>query len=318
MIEAESLTKRYGPLTAVDGVSFRAERGDVLGFLGPNGAGKTTTVRIITGYMPATTGRVSVAGRDVFEHSREVKRSIGYMPERPPLYRDMVVHKYLDYVAELKGLDRSSRKSAVARAISSCGLDDVAGRLTGHLSKGYQQRLGIAQAIVNDPEVLILDEPTIGLDPRQIVEVREMIKSLAGKRTVILSSHILNEVSRICNRIVIINRGKIVADDYLEALRKSAASTLKIRLRLKTRPAELEDEVKSLPGVESVRREEDSWLVEARPESAVTDELARMVTQKGWGLEEIAHLELSLEDVFLSLVEKAENVPETATAQGGR
>jgi len=314
MIEVESLTKRYGPLTAVDGVSFRAERGDVLGFLGPNGAGKTTTVRIITGYMPATEGRVAVAGHDVFEHPREVKRKIGYLPERPPLYGDMVVYKYLDYVAELKGMDRSSRKKAVDRAISGCGLDDVAGRLAGHLSKGYRQRLGIAQAIVNDPEVLILDEPTIGLDPRQMVEAREMIKSLAGRRTVILSSHILSEVARICNRVIIIHRGKIVADDYLEALRKSAGSTLKIRLRVKAEAPELEDEVKSLPGVKSVNRREDSWLVEAGPGSAVTDELAKMVVQKGWGLEEIAHLELSLEEVFLSLVEKAERGEETAAA----
>ncbi len=306
MIEAESLSKRYGHLMAVEDVSFKAERGDVLGFLGPNGAGKTTTMRILTGFMPATDGRAVVAGYDVFERPREVKRRIGYLPERPPLYKDMVVRKFLEFVAELKGLDRSQRSASVAKAIDSCGLEEVADRLAGHLSKGFQQRLGIAQAVVHDPEVLILDEPTIGLDPRQIVEMRDMIRSLAGDRTVILSSHILAEISQICSRVVIIHRGKIVAHDSIDVLRKSIQSAERVKLRVRNDDPSLAEALKVLPGVKSVTKEGEEWLIEAEPDSGAAEAVAKMVLDKGWGLEEVARVQLSLEDVFLHLVDKAE------------
>jgi len=306
MIEAESLSKRYGPNLAIEAVSFKADRGDVLGFLGPNGAGKTTTMRILTGFMPASEGRAKVAGYDVFEHPREVKRRIGYLPERPPLYRDMIVRDYLSYVAELKGLAGSQRETAIEKVISSCGLDEVDNRLAGHLSKGFQQRLGIAQAMVNDPEVLILDEPTIGLDPKQIVEMREMIKSLAGNRTVILSSHILAEVSQICNRVVIINRGKIVANDYIDTLRKPLKSMERVRLRVRKDDPSLAETIKALPGVKAISRKGDAWLIEADPNSGTAEKAAKVIIDKGWGLEEAAHVEMSLEDVFLRLIEEAD------------
>jgi len=316
MIEAESLSKRYGPLTAVDNISFKAEKGDVLGFLGPNGAGKTTTMRIITGFMPPSEGRATVAGMDVFEKSREVKSRIGYLPERPPLYQDMVVRTYLDYVAELKGLNRSQRGEAVERVVESCGIGEVADRLAGHLSKGYQQRLGIAQAMVNDPEVLILDEPTIGLDPKQIVEMRDMIRKLAGERTVILSSHILGEVSRICNKVVIINRGKIVANDTIEALKKSLQSTERVTMRLQKGDPSVGDAVEKLPGVKSVSKSGGTWNIESEPGSGTVENVAQLVIDKGWGLEEVSHVDISLEDVFLQLVRESEDEREAGLQEG--
>lgn len=315
MIEAQSLSKRYGTLTAIENVTFKAEKGDVLGFLGPNGAGKTTTMRIITGFMPASDGHAKVAGFDVFDNPKEIKKRIGYLPERPPLYRDMLVDKYLDFVAELKGLNGAQRKTAVKKAADSCGLGDVLDRVAGHLSKGYQQRLGIAQAIVNDPEVLVLDEPTIGLDPKQIVEMREMIRHLAGNRTVILSSHILSEVSQICNRIVIINRGKIIAHDSIDSLKKSLGSSERVRVRVRSKDASVEAALKSLPGFKSLLREDDSWIVTAEQGSKAAEKIAKMTLDKGWGFEEVANLELSLEDVFLQFVEKDEAARKAAAPQ---
>jgi ABC-2 type transport system ATP-binding protein len=215
MIEVVSLTKRYGELAAIRDVSFTAAPGQILGFLGPNGAGKTTTMRIITGFLPATTGTVRVDGFDVFEQSAEVRRRIGYLPENPPLYNDMSVPSYLRFVAKLKGLRRGDVAVALERVLDTCGLRQVRDRLLGHLSKGYRQRVGLAQALIHDPPVLILDEPTIGLDPRQIIEIRSLIRTLGGKRTVILSTHILPEVSQVCDKVVIINEGHIVIEDQV-------------------------------------------------------------------------------------------------------
>jgi len=218
MIEVANLSKRYGDLSAIRDVSFTASPGQILGFLGPNGAGKTTTMRIITGFLPATSGTVRVDGFDVFEQSSEVRRRIGYLPEAPPLYDDMGVVPYLRFVARLKGMSRGDIPAALERVLETCGLAAVRDRLLGHLSKGFRQRVGLAQALIHDPPVLILDEPTIGLDPRQIIEIRSLIKTLGGKRTVVLSTHILPEVAQVCDKVVIINEGRIVVEDLLANL----------------------------------------------------------------------------------------------------
>jgi len=218
MIEVANLSKRYGELAAVRDASFTAPTGQILGFLGPNGAGKTTTMRIITGFLPATSGTVRVEGFDVFAQSSEVRRRIGYLPESPPLYNDMTVAGYLRFVAKLKGMARGALAGALDRVLETCGLTGVRDRLLGHLSKGFRQRVGLAQALIHDPPVLVLDEPTIGLDPRQIIEIRSLIKTLGGKRTVVLSTHILPEVSQVCDKVVIINDGRIVVEDQLANL----------------------------------------------------------------------------------------------------
>lgn len=218
MIEVSRLTKRYGDLVAIEDVSFTAGKGQILGFLGPNGAGKTTTMRIITGYLPATSGTVRVHGFDVFNDSLEVRRRIGYLPENPPLYNDMTVISYLRFAGRIKGIPRGSLPAAIERVISTCGLSGTERRLLGHLSKGYRQRVGLAQALIHDPPALILDEPTIGLDPKQIVEIRTLIRQLAGERTVILSTHILPEVAQLCDKVVIINEGQVIVEDSLANL----------------------------------------------------------------------------------------------------
>jgi len=223
MIEVRELTKRYGDRVAVDSISFSAERGQILGFLGPNGAGKTTTMRMLTGFLPPSSGSARVAGFDVFSESSEVRRRIGYLPENPPLYADMTVRSYLGFVARLKGLKRGQVGAACERVMDRTGLAAVSGRLLGHLSKGFRQRVGLAQALVHDPEVLVLDEPTIGLDPRQIIEIRSLIKELAGERTVILSTHILPEVSQTCDKVVIINEGRIACEGTLADLTRDAS-----------------------------------------------------------------------------------------------
>ena len=218
MIEVENLTKAYGPVTAVDHVSFTVNKGEILGFLGPNGAGKTTTMRIITGYMPATAGTVLIDGLDIFTESLEARRKIGYLPENPPLYLDMRVEAYLRFVAKLRSVPRAKVQSALDHVLQVCGLTDMAHRICGQLSKGYRQRVGLAQALIHDPPVLVLDEPTIGLDPRQIHEIRGLIHELSGNRTVVLSTHILPEVSQICDKVVIIADGHVVLEEYLKQL----------------------------------------------------------------------------------------------------
>jgi ABC-2 type transport system ATP-binding protein len=218
MIEVRNLTKRFGDLVAIRDISFTAGMGEVLGFLGPNGAGKTTTMRVITGFMPATTGTVKVAGYDIFDDSYEVRKRIGYLPENPPLYNDMTVVTYLHFVAKIRGIAKAELSDSMDRVLRTCGLTEVTNRVVGHLSKGYRQRVGLAQALIHNPAVLVLDEPTIGLDPRQIIEIRTLIRELAGQRTVILSTHILPEVQQLCEKVVIINRGHIVIEDTLPNL----------------------------------------------------------------------------------------------------
>ena len=221
MVEVSHLTKYYGQFPAVQNISFTAQRGEILGFLGPNGAGKSTTMRIISGFMPASEGSVSVEGFDVFKEPYEIRRRLGYLPENPPLYQDMTVGSYLKFVARIKGLPRREIHTAVEATLEKCSLESVASRLVGHLSKGYRQRLGIGQALIHNPPVLILDEPTLGLDPRQIIEIRSLVKNLSGDRTVILSTHLLQEVSQICDKVVIINEGKITVENYLKELVQS-------------------------------------------------------------------------------------------------
>jgi ABC-2 type transport system ATP-binding protein len=218
MIEVRNLTKRYGDLIAVNQVSFTAQKGEIVGFLGPNGAGKTTTMRIITGFLPATSGTVKVDGFDIFDDSHEVRKRIGYLPETPPLYADMTVNSYLEFVGRIKGLSRAALPEAVDRAVQRCGLTEVTRRVLGHLSKGFRQRVGLAQALIHEPNVLVLDEPTIGLDPRQIRDIRSLIKELAGERTVILSTHILPEVVQLCRKVVIINDGRVMVEDQIDHL----------------------------------------------------------------------------------------------------
>ena len=220
MIEVRNLTKRYGDLVAIHDVSFTAATGQILGFLGPNGAGKTTTMRIITGYMPATSGTVKVAGYDIFDDSYEVRKRIGYLPESPPLYGDMTVTSYLRFVGRIRGIAKAQLGDSLDRVLHACGLTEVTGRVVGHLSKGFRQRVGLAQALIHNPSVLVLDEPTIGLDPRQIIDIRTLIKELSGERTVILSTHILPEVSQLCEKVVIINEGRITMEDTLANLTK--------------------------------------------------------------------------------------------------
>lgn len=218
MIEVRNLTKRFGDIVAVADVTFTAAKGQILGFLGPNGAGKTTTMRIVTGFMPATSGTVKVAGFDIFDQSYEVRKRIGYLPENPPLYGDMTTEGYLRFVGRIKGVAKADLADAVDRVLQRCGLTEVTGRLLGHLSKGFRQRVGLAQALIHDPSVLVLDEPTIGLDPRQIREIRTLIRELAGERTVILSTHILPEVAQLCEKVVIINDGRVAVDGLLADL----------------------------------------------------------------------------------------------------
>ncbi len=223
MIEVKNLTKRYGDLVAVSNISFTAAKGQILGFLGPNGAGKTTTMRVITGFMPATSGTVKIAGFDIFEHSYECRKRIGYLPENPPLYNDMTVLSYLRFVGRIRGVAKAELNDAVDRVLRACGLTDVPQRVIGHLSKGYRQRVGLAQAMIHNPDVLVLDEPTIGLDPRQIIDIRSLIKELASNRTVILSTHILPEVTQLCDKVVIINQGRIVVEEMLETLTRGTS-----------------------------------------------------------------------------------------------
>ncbi len=303
MISVKNLTKQYENVRAIDRISFDVQRGEIVGFLGPNGAGKTTTMRILTGFMPATSGVAEVCGHDVFEAPYEVKKRIGYLPEVPPLYPEMTVQEYLSYVAILKAIPKEQRSQAVSRVIEKCRLGDVQKRIMGHLSKGYQQRVGLAQALVHDPQVLVLDEPTIGLDPKQILEIRSLIKELAGGHTVILSTHILPEVTQMCQRIIIINEGKIVAEDTYDQLSAQFRKTDKVELQLRNPQGALE-KLKSIPGVIQVVRDDQkqgAFLIECHVDDHVRDEISKVVVQNNMGLLEMRLKAVSLEDVFLKL-----------------
>jgi len=306
MIEVESLTKRYGRTTAVDGVSFRVERGEILGFLGPNGAGKTTTMRILTCYLPPTEGTARVAGYDVFSQPMEVKRRVGYLPESPPLYPDMSVREYLDFCSRIKGVPAKERTARVSAAIEKCRVGDVRDKLIAKLSKGYRQRVGLAQAILHNPDVLILDEPTAGLDPKQIIETRELIRSLAGSHTVILSTHILPEVSMTCGRVVIINKGRVVAEDTPENLTRRLKGAGTIRVEARGDAASVLEVLRAVPGVLAAhpRGGHDGAVIvdiEAEAGRDVRGELAWAVVTKGHALLGLQQMGMSLEEIFLHL-----------------
>ena len=326
MIEVQHLTKRYGPVTAVDDVSFKAERGEILGFLGPNGAGKTTTMRILTGYMPPSEGKAFVGGFDVQEKPIEAKRRTGYLPETPPLYPDMTVRDYLDFCARIKGVPRAERISRVKTSMERTRITDVARRLCGKLSKGYRQRVGLAQALLHNPEVLILDEPTAGLDPKQIIETRKLIKELGGDHTVILSTHILPEVSQTCNRVVIINKGRVVAVDSPDNLTARLRGTETMLMQVDASGADAGAVLRAVPGVSQVRVAENretvtSFEVESETGRDVRRELSAAIVNRGWGLLELRPMRMSLEEVFLQVTtEESQGEPGVgsgAVSEGG-
>ena len=307
MIEVERLTKSYGPLTAIRDVSFSVAPGEIVGFLGPNGAGKSTTMRILACFMPASSGTARIAGYDVFRESLKVRKRIGYLPENVPLYGDLRVAPYLDFVAEVNGVGRSERRRRVAEAMERCRITEVQHRLIGKLSKGYRQRVGLAQAIIGDPEVLILDEPTLGLDPKQITEIRSLIKSLAGGHTVILSTHILPEVSMVCSGVVIINQGSIVAQGPIDTLVDQFFPTARVEVEIVGPPAAVRDGMRAIPGVVAVEGLAVTdgvgrYVVESARGRDVRGEIFELASQQRWSLRELKRVGTTLEEVFIRVV----------------
>jgi ABC-2 type transport system ATP-binding protein len=316
MIEVERLTKHYGSVAAIRDVSFNVAPGQIVGFLGPNGAGKSTTMRILACFMPASSGRARVAGHDVLSESMEVRRRIGYLPESVPLYTDMRVAPYLEFVAEVKGVPRSDRKRRVADVMDRCMVADMQNRLISKLSKGYRQRVGLAQAIVSDPEVLILDEPTIGLDPKQITEIRSLIKSLAGQHTVILSTHILPEVSMVCSGVIIINKGSIVAQGPIDTLVEQFFPTARVEVEIIGPAPAVRERIRAIAGVLSVQdlaaeNGAGRFVVEAARDRDVRSEIFQMAAQQRWDLLELKRVGMTLEEVFIRIVagEESEEAP---------
>ncbi|PIQ97732.1 MAG: MFS transporter [Nitrospinae bacterium CG11_big_fil_rev_8_21_14_0_20_56_8] len=302
MIAIENLTKFYGPRRAINNLSFTIDKGEVVGFLGPNGAGKSTTMNILACIIPASSGTARVCGFDVFEQSLEIRKIIGYLPETPPLYQDMVVEDYLKFAAAIRRVASRNIPGALDRVIDACRLKDVRKRIIGKLSKGFQQRVGLAQALVHNPDILILDEPTIGLDPIQIIEIRKLIKELAQSHTIILSSHILPEITQICKRVIIINEGEIAAVDSLEGLTTSLHKSERILLKVRKTLDEIPSQLKSLEGVLSVHSQEDGgFLIECDHNTGLQDRVARLSLDRDWGLVELKPLAMTLEDIFLKL-----------------
>ncbi|UCE62532.1 MAG: ABC transporter ATP-binding protein [Nitrospirota bacterium] len=312
MIEVQHVTKQYGPITAIQDISFSVKEGEIVAFLGPNGAGKTTTMRLLTGYMPPTEGTLRIAGYDCFESPIQVKQRIGYLPESPPLYLELTVHEYLTFVGRLKGLSSELLTQRKCRVLEQTGLVDVQHRVIGHLSRGYRQRVGIAQAILHDPPVLILDEPTVGLDPNQIIEIRDLIKSLAGTHTIILSTHILSEATALCQRVIIIHQGRIAAIDTPEQLSARLRHSQKLSLTVKQSLPDMEPQLRAIPGVQEVcaAPSSNTFIVEASLDSDIQEDLTQFVVKHGLGLLELKSQSLSLEDVFIRLTH---NTPSNKT-----
>jgi ABC-2 type transport system ATP-binding protein len=335
MITVQGLTKKYARTVAVDHISFEVEKGQIVGFLGPNGAGKTTTMRILTCFLPPSDGKATVAGFDVLEQPMEVKKRIGYLPETPPVYPEMEVHEYLTFVGRLKGMSGPSLAARVVEVSERCSVADVSRKLIGKLSKGYRQRVGLAQAIIHNPPVLILDEPTAGLDPKQINETRDLIKSLAGDHTIILSTHILPEVEQTCERVIIINKGKLVATDTVVNLQARARGVESVVLEVEGRdgvldPAVIQHRLETVSGVSRVLCKENVqhravFEVESLKDRFIRGDLARAVVESGWNLNELRPAAMSLEEIFLQLtggqpseptVEPAAEQPAEVTTQG--
>jgi len=302
MIEVEHLTKKFGDLKAVQDLSFKVEKGKIWGLLGPNAAGKTTTMRILTGYLPATDGKATVADYDVFEQLNEVKKITGYLPENVPLYPEMTVSSYLNFVSEIKQIPTSKRKEAVNRTIEISGLESVRKRLIKNISRGFKQRVGLAQALIHEPQILILDEPTTGLDPAQIIEIRQLIKSLKGERTIILSTHILAEVTQTCDGVVIINEGKLMASDSLEKLTASYEEREGIFIRLREGGKEKVSLFESISGVEKVSFEDDEFKIEWTKGKDIRDEITKIIVEKELGLIEMRPIAMNIEDLYLKVI----------------
>ena len=311
MIKVEGLTKRYARTVAVDDISFEVEKGQIVGFLGPNGAGKTTTMRVLTCFLPPSAGKATIAGFDVLENPQEVKKRIGYLPETPPVYPEMEVIEYLTFVGQLKGISSADIKRRADEVIERCSLGDVRAKLIGKLSKGYRQRVGIAQAIIHNPDVLILDEPTSGLDPKQIIEIRALLKHLSGDHTIILSTHILTEVEQSCERVIIISQGKLVAQDSVSNLTNRLRGAEAVSLEVESadgnpNPAEVQGRLEQVSGVSRVMMKDTkdgriTFEVESLQGRHIRAELARSVVNSGWNLSELRAVGLSLEDIFLQL-----------------
>ncbi len=309
MIQVRGLTKYYGDKIAIDGVTFEVQKGEVLGLLGPNGAGKTTTMRILTCYMPPTAGEAQVAGYDIWEDQMEIKRRLGYLPENPPLYHDLRVKEYLEFVAKIKEVPANKMQNAIQNAVEKAGLTEVVNTVIGHLSKGYKQRVGLAQALINDPDVLILDEPTVGLDPRQIIEIRELIKSLGGEHTVILSTHILPEVEMTCGRVVIINEGKVVAQDTPDGLTRLLKGSERITVEVDADNQTMSQLLQQLPAINTIQLVQSNngiYKYELEASEDVRADIARTLVKNNVALYELHTETLSLEDIFLHLTTKEE------------
>jgi ABC-2 type transport system ATP-binding protein len=302
MIEVKNLTRYYGARRAINNLSFQIEKGEVVGFLGPNGAGKSTTMNIICCILPASNGTIKINGFDTFEQSLEIRKMIGYLPETPPLYLDMTVAKYLDFAAGVRGVSSKNIPAAVGKVIEKCSLKDVGHRIIGRLSKGYQQRVGLAQAMVHDPEILILDEPTIGLDPIQIIEIRNLIQELAEEHTIILSSHILPEITQICKRVIIINEGEIAAVDSLGGLTASLRKSERLSLTVRNSEDTIIEKLNNLDQViSSSSTEENQFLIECSLRSNLQDDIAKLALENDWGIIELKPISMTLEDIFLKL-----------------
>ena len=303
VIQVRNLTKYYGEYMAIENVSFSVKKGEIVGFLGQNGAGKTTTMRILTGFMPATGGTATIAGYDIFSNSLDARRHIGYLPETVPLYSDMSVRGYLDYMGEIRGMSRNDRRRRIDDVIDLCRIGPRAEFLIQKLSKGFRQRVGLAQALLHEPDVLILDEPTVGLDPEERLAIRNVIKDVGSERTVMLSSHMLEEVSATCDRIIIINEGRIAAADTTENLTKRLEKAVTIQMQIRGPESDIAETLGKVDGVQNVTHEtgngSSSFTVEVQRGSEARDKLADAVVRRGWGLLELRQLDLSLEDIFL-------------------
>ena len=314
MIKVEHVSKRYGENLAVNDISFEVEKGEIVGLLGRNGAGKTTTMNIITGYISSSAGSASVAGYDILDNPLEVKKHIGYLPEQPPVYLDMLVDEYLNFCCDIKNVSSDKRKGHLADICDLVGIGNMRGRLCKNLSKGYRQRVGLAQALIGNPEVLILDEPTVGLDPRQIIEIRNLIKDLGKSHTVILSSHILHEVSDVCERVIIIDKGKIVAKDTLENLANSVDEISRISVRIAYASNSVDKAIRSLPGVKYVEemgsREPDTmdYIIESDRKSDIRFSLFNSMAKMGKPILMLRPMDMTLEDIFLKLTSEEREV----------
>jgi ABC-2 type transport system ATP-binding protein len=313
-IEVENLSKFYGPARGIEEVSFSVKKGEIMGFLGPNGSGKTTTMRILTCFFPPTSGTARICGSDILNDSFAVRQKIGYLPENVPLYMDMPVFAYLNFFAEIKGVPSRMKKKKVDEVIQRCELQSVSHRLIRKLSKGFRQRVGIAQALLNDPEVLILDEPTVGLDPKQIIDIRSLIKGLGGSQTVILSTHILPEVSMTCDRVIIMHQGKLVAVDTPSNLKKKLQQAPKIMLKAEGPVSDIINTISGLPGITTIDRKEPGagkngfYEIEAEENADVINEIAKSVYENNWKLKEIRPVDMTLEEIFIKVVTEEEGV----------